>query len=168
MGNLFIYLIIGIFKVIGGIFQILFSSIKAIFGWIQSSNKNRTSNFILNALYGMQKQIQAVDKTNDEMLRITGNTFATLNDNVPEKADVQQQLDYCNQLKKELSKADKKMKDIKLEIVSADKIAQVCKSPVNLQNKGLTLFYVSQSFSLLGGKKAFNHMICMLTLPDEK
>ena len=54
--------------------------------------------------------------------------------------------------------------DIKLEIISADKMAQVRKSSVNLQNKGLTLSNVSQSFSLLGGKKqAFNHVIYMLT-----
>jgi type IV secretory pathway TraG/TraD family ATPase VirD4 len=111
MGNLFIYLIVGVFKAIGGIFQIFFSSIKAIFGWTQSSNKKRTSNSNLNALYGMQKQIQVADKTNDDILRITGNTFAALNDNVSEKANVQQQLDYCNQLKKELNKADKEIKD---------------------------------------------------------
>lgn len=59
---------------------------------------------------------------------------------------------------------DLRQEDIKLEIISADKMAQVRKSSVNLQNKGLTLSNVSQSFSLLGGKKqAFNHVIYMLT-----
>jgi hypothetical protein len=59
---------------------------------------------------------------------------------------------------------DLRTEDISIEVVSAERMASIRKSSVNVQNKGLTQSNVNTSFSLLGGKKQrFQHIIYMLT-----
>lgn len=59
---------------------------------------------------------------------------------------------------------DLRIEDISIEIVSAQRLAEIRKSPVNLQNKGLTQSVTTTSFGFLSGKnQQFRHTIYMLT-----
>jgi hypothetical protein len=59
---------------------------------------------------------------------------------------------------------DLRTEDISIEIVSAEKMAEIRKSSVNIQNKGLTLSNMISSFGLLSGKnQKFRHTVYMLT-----
>ena len=61
--------------------------------------------------------------------------------------------------------SDLRIEDISLEIVSAQKLADLQKMPVNLDNKGFTLSNVTTSslYGVLTTKQKFDHTIYMLT-----